>query len=64
MLAIALLSLSADAANPAQVFTALQSSSGWSGATTNDGVTVSQKSVSGLSVPAFKGTRTLSLIHI
>jgi hypothetical protein len=61
MIAIALLSLSAEAATPDQVLAALQSASGWSGATTSDGVTVTQKSVPGLSVPAFRGVRTVDV---
>jgi hypothetical protein len=61
MLAIALLTLSADAASPDQVFAALQSTAGWSGSTTNKGVTVAQKDIPGLSVPAFRGTRTVDV---
>ena len=61
MIAIALLSLSADASTPNQILAALKSESGWSGSTTNDGVTVTQKSVAGLSVPAFRGQRTVDV---
>ena len=61
MLAAMLLSLSADASSPAQILAALESGSGWSGATTNKDVTVTQKTISGLSVPAFRGTRTVDV---
>lgn len=61
MIAIALLSFSADASTPSQILAAIKSESGWTGETTNDGVKVTQKSVAGLSIPAFRGQRTFDV---
>ncbi|GEM_PF-5585267 len=50
----------AQAAPPtAQVLAALSSPTGWSTPSTSKGVAVSQKNVPGLSVPAFRGVRTV-----
>jgi hypothetical protein len=54
-----ILSLAQAAPPAAQVLTALTSPSGWSTASTSSGVAVSQKTVPGLSVPAFRGVRTV-----
>ena len=61
MITIALLSFSADAATSAQVLAALQSTAGWSSATMSKGVSVSSKTIPGLSVPAFKAVRTVDV---